>query len=285
MIIWYHEISLLSQACVILVVNLILQSWNVDTYSCKHHLSTRFCIDCKSLPINVLWNMLGGTTTMIALPEADITLSNLTSLFKIKYVWDIILTVPDSHEWPFKSIPVLFLAGAVCPYYKWNQSCYLKRFLSSSSVYVSLQGVLSEMSGGKRKKSHFFFLNTVKYTGVRTQCIKDIILLIHTPFWVHDHWLYYVPPAGVCHQHHTSSFPWGLSGFPFNKKYWQLLSGGTKFLCGVNQWKSSEVNLALYKRRFSVQGHCMRFLEASSLLNSLVQLYIRYNFLLKMWLI
>lgn len=48
MIAWYHEISLLLQACVILVVNLILQCQNMDTYSCKHHLSARFCVDCMS---------------------------------------------------------------------------------------------------------------------------------------------------------------------------------------------------------------------------------------------
>lgn len=44
MMVWYQEISLLSQASTILVVNLIRQCWSVDTHSSKQHLSALFCV-------------------------------------------------------------------------------------------------------------------------------------------------------------------------------------------------------------------------------------------------
>lgn len=97
---------------------------------------------------------------MVALPEADVTLSNLILLFKIKYVWEIIITQFQVAMHGLLSAfqccslePVLYLPGTNKP---------VMVFKEGFVMFICVCGLASNSVFSKNPK---FLIVTVKYRG------------------------------------------------------------------------------------------------------------------------
>lgn len=210
---------------------------------------------------------------MVALPEADIALSNLILLFKISYAWEITITEFQivihslTRAFHFCSLePALYLPDTYKPV----------MILKEVFVTFVCVGVYEFASNSVFAKAPQFFNVTVKYKGIGMQDIKGTFLLIWTPFRVHNHWLSYRPPTSHILCPIPPVCPGAYLDIFLTKRCQQLLVAGTKFVCAINQYKFSEVNLALHKWRLQSGGTLNEELGDQFFRNSV------YNFLLEL---